>query len=139
MTKAERLLIEAKLKPPFVWIMNGRMFDRVRNLKDSQNRPLFEPDFFSANALSRLKPLGYQIILSSQIPNNLSASSDRSEIYLVKGSEILIGDSSAAPVLSASKEFKFLADATVVKIVHRTDINVRHDVAAAVIENVLAT
>lgn len=135
--KAERLLLEAGLNPPFGWILNVKSFAKLRALKDGDGRPIFDPNW-SAEAFGRLTPLGYSIFVSTQIPSNLGASSDRTEIYLVKGSEILIGQSTAGPVVSSSKEFKFLADALVVKAVQRHDINLAHAKAVAVIENVLA-
>lgn len=135
--KAERLLLEAGLNPPFGWIANVKTFAKLRALKDGDGRPIFDPNW-SAEAFGRLTPLGYPIFVSTQIPSNLGASSDRTEIYLVKGSEILIGQSTAGPVVSASKEFKFLADALVIKAVQRHDIALGHAKAVAVIENVLA-
>jgi len=135
--EAEGRLLDAGLDPGFAWVMNTKAWRKIRRLKDSDNRPLFDPDF-SQQAFGRLAPLGYPVFIASQIPSNLGVSSDRTEVYLVKGSELLIAESVNGPVVSASQHFKFIADATVIKVVLRHDIQLAHAKGVAVIESVLA-
>lgn len=149
--KAENLLLDAGFAPPYQWIGNAKAYGKIANLKDNDGRRLFEPSMVtqagnaeistifgaSRTATGRVEPLGYRWYFESQIPNNLGTGGD-TEFYLCKGSTIMIGDGAFGTVLSASKEFKFLADATVVKAVRRTDVNLEQPAGLVQVNGALA-
>lgn len=152
--KAEGLLIDAGFAPPFQWLGNSKIYRKIAALKDADGRRLFEPptlvqqagplveQLFSGAtraAMGRIQPLGYEFLFESQIPSNLGVGTNETELYLVKGREIMIGDNSAGVVLAASNQFKFLADATVIRATKRTDINMEHAAALVKVTGANAT
>lgn len=82
---------------------------------------------------------------TTQIPMNLGAGSNQTEVYLVEGSQCLIGDA-ADMVLDVSREASYVEggalvsafsrDETVVRAVSSHDFALRHDRACAVITGV---
>lgn len=138
--KAEELLISKKFAPPFQWIGNAAIYRRVANFKTADGAYLWErrfqlplgPDVRPGDvgapriARGRVQPLGYDFFFESQLPSNLGVGTNETIFYLTKARHIMIGDSLLGLTLSASREFKFLADALTVKAVRRTDVSLEY-------------
>lgn len=90
---------------------------------------------------------GYPYVVTAQVPTNLGAGSDESEVYLADYNEVLLGESQDMSV-ETSTEASYLDesgaltsawsnDQTVVRLIARHDLAMKHDFGVAVLTGVL--
>lgn len=132
---------------PNCWIGNPRTKGRLLKLKDGDGRPILISDMTAA-PVDRL--LGLPALYSTQVPTNLGAGANESELYCVDGTQIAIGiwtqfeiaasreaalwDAGAARAISA-----FQRDQTLIRAIMRTDIIVRQPATIAVLTGFTTT
>lgn len=119
------------------WLMSPRTESYLQNLRDGNGNYLF-PEML-ANGTWRGKP--YRA--TTQIPDNLGAGSNESELYLVDFGHIVVGEamgimvemSSEAAYVDAAGTMQaaFSRDETVMRAIQQHDIGTRHLRAIAVL------
>lgn len=130
---------------PTCWIANPRTKGKLLKLKDGDGRPLLISDY---TGMPRDLLLGLSALYSSQVPTNLGAGTNETEIYCLDGKQIAIGiwqeieieasnqaaiwDAAAGRAISA-----FQRDQVLVKATMRTDIIVRQPAGIAVMTGVV--
>lgn len=115
------------------WIMRASAKNFLANLRDPNGNKLF-PSIEANNQL-----LGAPIRATSQIPNNLGAAGNETEVYFGEFSEAMIGDSmelsigvsTEAGYVDASSNFisAFQNDLTLMRAISEHDFALEHDVA----------
>ena len=89
--------------------------------------------------------VGYPFKVTTQIPEDLGAGTDESEIYFADFSEVVVGEamgiiidatSSGAYFDGAAIRSAFSRDQTVIRLIMQHDIGMRHDFAVSVITGV---
>lgn len=124
------------------WIMANRVFTYLQFLRDGNGNWVYP-------GLHLPVPVwhgNYPVTLSEQVPTNLGAGTDESEIYLVDFGHVLMGIARSL-VLTASTEASyknagatlvsaFSLDETVIRAIASHDFDMRHDKAAVVITTV---
>ncbi|PTM74774.1 HK97 family phage major capsid protein [Cereibacter johrii] len=117
------------------WIMRASTKNWLASLKDANGNPLFP----SIGASAQL--MGFPIRTSSQIPDNLGAGGDETEIYFGDFDEAMIGDSMAL-VVGSSTDASFVDgngatvsafqnDLTLMRAISEHDFAPAHDEAFA--------
>jgi len=119
------------------WVMSSRSRNHLLNLRDA-NGNLIYPEIRSAAPTLYTHP----VITTNQVPNNLGAGTDETELYLAEASEVILGtvagmevsvEAGAAYVdSSGTVRAGFSQDETVVRIIMHSDIQVRHAESIAV-------
>lgn len=119
------------------WIMRPDVKNYLANRRDANNWPLYP----SIEASETLK--GYPIYTTTQLPNNLGAGTDESEIIFTDFSQMMIGDSMTLSLaVSAEASYvdgggatisAFQRDLTLMRAVAEHDFAPAQDVAIAVI------
>lgn len=125
------------------WVMSPRTESGLAQLRDGVGRPFFAEEM----AGGKLK--GFSYFTTTQQPDNLSGGgsggSVESEITLCIGNQILVGEGLAPQIQVAPQgayydgsavQSGLSRDETAVAIVGRTDIVMRHTLAAAVVTGV---
>ncbi|MTI12638.1 phage major capsid protein [Sansalvadorimonas verongulae] len=116
------------------WIMSPTVYTFLERLRDGNGNKVY-PEM----AQMRLK--SYKIEFTNQIPENLGAGGDESEIYFADFSQVLIPDTMQIRLdVSTEATYKdgselvsaFSRDQTVVRVIAEHDFGMRHDKAAAV-------
>ncbi|RJG06255.1 phage major capsid protein [Noviherbaspirillum cavernae] len=137
--KLELALLTGKvrmIKPG--WVFSPRTMVYLQNLVDGNGNKAF-PEIDAGQL--RGKPFR----LTTQIPENLGAGSNESEIYLVDFNEVIIGEATGLIIdVSTEASFKsgatmvsaFSQDLTLIRAITEHDIQPRHDVAVAVLTGV---
>ncbi|HVL75305.1 MAG TPA: phage major capsid protein [Noviherbaspirillum sp.] len=117
------------------WVFTPRTMVFLQNLLDGNGNKAF-PEIDAG--MLRGKP--YK--LTTQIPENLGAGSNESEIYLVDFNEVIIGEATGLIIdVSSEASFKdganmvsaFSQDLTLVRAITEHDIQPRHNAAVAVL------
>jgi len=116
------------------WVMSPRTFQYLENLRDGNGNKVY-PEI----AAMRLR--GKAIELTTQIPENLGAGTNESEIYLYQPKHGIIGDavgvtldvSSEATYNDGGLVSAYSRDETVVRVICEHDFAMRHDAAVAVL------
>jgi len=118
------------------WIMSPRSFRFLEGLRDGNGNKVY-PEMKDGN----LK--GYPVGKTTQIPNNLGASSNQSEIYFVDFNDCFIGEDETL-LIDYSKEatYKdeggnlvsaFQRDQTLVRVIAKHDFGPRHVESIAIL------
>lgn len=119
-----------------VWLMSPRSKNHLLNLRDS-NGNLIYPELRTGAPTIHTFP----IMLTTNIPTNLGAGSNETELYLVNVPDLLIGeaggleittDASASYVENGSLVSAFSRDQTVVRAISRHDFAVIYPEAVAI-------
>lgn len=141
MGKARRLVLAANtpmVKP--CWYISPRTEGHLMTLADTSTGGWT----FRAEMLTG-KLFGYPFYVTSQIPENLGAGTDESEIYFGDAAQLIIGEnedlaidvsSEAAYHDGSNVQAAFSLDQTVIRVIARHDFNIRHDTSFAVIQAV---
>ena len=121
------------------WIMSPRTFRFLEGLRDGNGNKVY-PEMKDGN----LK--GYPIGKTTQVPNNLGAGSNASEIYFVDFNDCFIGEDESL-MIDYSKEASykdtdgnmisaFQRDQTLVRVIAKHDFGPRHVESVAVLTGV---
>lgn len=136
--KAELALLNAHvrmLRPG--WLMAPRTFIFLQNLVDGNGNNVF-PEVASGQL--RGKPFK----VTTQIPANLGASANQSELYLVDFADVIIGDAEQT-TLAISKEASYIdpstgtlvsafsRNQTLIRVVSAHDFGIRHDASVVIL------
>ena len=122
-----------------VWIMAPRSRLFLRDVRDTDDRPVFKDEINSG----RLN--GMRLEDSTNVPINLGAGSDESEVALIDFSEVFLGDvasveiarsDSAMIVVDSVSQSLFQRDRSAIRTIMRNDVQMRHRVSGAVIQAV---
>ncbi len=120
------------------WILSPRVEWYLSTLRDSNGNYAF-PE------MKEGRLLGYPYAVSQQIPENLGAGTNETEVYLVDFSECFIAEESTIEITTSDTAAyfdgsnvvsAFSLDQTVVKAVARHDFAMRRNVAGSVIQAV---
>lgn len=119
------------------WIMRPDVKNYLASRRDANNWPLY-PSIEQSGTLK-----GYPIYTTTQLPNNLGAATDESEIIFVDFAEMMIGDSMTLSLAVSSEASyvdgggatisAFQRDLTLMRAVAEHDFAPAQDVAIAVI------
>ncbi len=140
LAKMVRQLEDANI--PFTrpgWLLTPRSKWFLMSRRDANSNLVFEPEMRTGMLL------GWPFRTTTQIPNNLGAGTNESEVYFVDFSQALIAENSAleveiqpgaayfdgTTVISA-----FSQDQTVIRTIARHDFALRHPLAASVLTTV---
>ena len=122
------------------WIMNARQKWFLSSLRDGNNNLVFADEIRAGTFW------GFPLGSTEQIPNNLGAGSDESEVYFQEMSEVMVGETlnmqlavqdggsyvdSGGTVRSA-----FARDETVLRLIDEHDVILRHDDSGAILTGV---
>lgn len=106
------------------WAMSPRTWNSIRKLKDGESRFFFNPQ---PHEKTRGTLLGFPVMTTTQIPNNLGAGSDESELYFGVWSELVQGEWGGLELL-ASRETNdaFAKNQVHIRAIMEVDNLVRH-------------
>ena len=119
------------------WLMSPRTYIFLMNLVDGNGNSVF-PEI--ANQQLRGKPFK----VTTQIPSNLGASANQSELYLVDFVDVVIGDAEQTTI-AISKEASYLdpgtgalvsafsRNQTLIRVVSAHDFGIRHDASVVIL------
>ena len=122
-----------------VWIMAPRSRLFLREVRDTEDRPVFK-DEVNAGRLN-----GMRLEDTTNVPIDLGAGSDESEVALIDFSEVFLGDvasveiarsDAAMIVVNSVSQSLFQRDRSAIRTIMRNDIQMRHRVSGAVIQAV---
>lgn len=123
------------------WIMRASAKNFLASLRDPNSGAYVFPSIVASGTL-----LGYPIRTTSQIPNNLGAGSNETEIYFAAFGEIMIGDSQTIVVGTSTEAAyvnqsgdtvsAFQNDLTLMRAIAEHDLAPAHDEAIAGISGV---
>jgi len=130
---------DIRMRSPF-WVMNPRTKNYLFNLRDTNGNLAF-PEMRSRSG--GLNPIlrGKPVLVSTGIPINLGGGTE-SEIYLVDGNEVILGEvegvtvdvsSDASYSVSGSSVSAFQRDQTLIRAILHHDLSMRHPEGVAVI------
>jgi HK97 family phage major capsid protein len=123
-----------------VWYMTSRTKNGLLRLVTSEGNFLFR-DELSAGTF-----MGYPYFITNQIPKNLGAGTNETEVYFGDATEALIGDTRVFDLevfpggayYDGSNVISGIAqDQTVIKVVSTHDFDLRHDTSFSVTDSVL--
>lgn len=126
------------------WIMSNRVAIYLENLRDANGNPAFKNMDPESTAQRRLKT--YPVILSEQVPSNLGAGTNESEIYLQDFGHVYYGVARALE-LAVSEEASYInagstmvstfaEDSMAIRAVGSHDFDVRHTRSGAILSAV---
>lgn len=124
---------------PF-FVMSARSFLALINLRDSTGGDLVFPQL-RESAIGEGRVYGIPVIVSNNIPDDLGTGSDESLVFLVDASQVLLGQAGTLEVrvsdqasyaVSGSQVSTFERDQSLVRVISRVDLNVRHPKSIAV-------
>ena len=122
-----------------VWIMAPRSRLFLREVRDTDDRPVFK-DEVNAGRLN-----GMRLEDTTNVPIDLGAGSDESEVALIDFSEVFLGDvasveiarsDAAMIVVGGVSQSLFQRDRSAIRTIMRNDVQMRHRVSGAVIQAV---
>lgn len=89
-----KLPIQYRSRSDVVWLMHDSVVQKIRSLKDSTGRYLYEAGYGSVFVTDGQTPtlLGKPILVQNDIPTNLGGGTDTTEVYLGALSYYLVGD-----------------------------------------------
>ena len=123
-----------------VWFMDPRSAIFLRDLRDG-NGNLAYPSMSNETPTLR----GKRVWISSQIPSNLGAGTDESEIYLVAMNHVMLGETGGLEIAVSEEasyfdgsnlQSAFSQDLTLIRAITRHDIDIRQLFAVAVLSTV---
>ena len=128
------------------WITSPRTYQTILNTRDGNgNRAFPEMVNWSSDNTAQLR--GKPLLVSNQVPINLGAGTNESEIYLVQGRHVLLGDTRRMQMMTTQHgnvtyngtDFisTFSNDLTAFRLISEHDLNVRHVACVAVADTVL--
>lgn len=121
------------------WLIAPRTEMYLRTIRDGNGNYAFKDE------MDRGMLFGYPFGVTTQIPTNLGAGTDESEVYFADFSDVVIGQlmtigidvsDTAAYHDGANVVAAFSLDQTVIRAIMEHDIGLRHDVSVSVIEQV---
>lgn len=126
-----------KLKGNVGYILSPRSYNHLTELRDAQGNRLY-PE------VMEMKLRGRPIAISHQIPTNLGAGTNETEIYLGVFDQLVIGDALAFHISLSESAYHdgsnvvsaFSRDETVIRIIAEHDIALRHSGAFAMLQGV---
>ncbi|WP_025740871.1 phage major capsid protein [Salinivibrio socompensis] len=117
------------------WVLSPSVFTFLEGLRDGNGNKVY-PELSNG----RLK--GFTAMFTNQIPENLSAEGNESEIYFTDFSQVLIADTMQYRIAISSEASyvgddgkltsAFSRDQTLMRIIAEHDLGLRHDQASAV-------
>lgn len=122
------------------WVMSPRTFIHLQNMRDA-NGNRYYPELQNANPTWRNKP----VLVTTQNPVNLGATTDETEIWLVAFGHVLFGEglgitfsvsTEATYVKSGTTVSAFQNDLTLIKASAEADFDMRYLEAVSVITGV---
>lgn len=123
-----------------VWLMHPRSKNHLVNLRDSGGNLVYPEMRGTSPTL-----YGFPVLTTTSIPVNLGGGGNETEVYLVDMAHVVVGevntidiavDASASYVDGTELISTFARDEVAVRAIMRHDIAMRHEQAAAVIDNV---
>jgi HK97 family phage major capsid protein len=126
------------------WFMAPRSRNALRVLRDASSGELVYPEVTGNNPTI----YGHPVFVSTQVPTNLGAGTNESEVYLVDMADCIIGesstleiavDSSASYLDSGTLVSAFSRDETLMRAIARHDFAVRHEESIAILTGVTWT
>lgn len=123
------------------WIMSNRSLMFLKYVRDGNGNKAY-PSLSDANPTWD----GIPVLVSEQVPSNLGAGTNESEIYLVDFGHFLVGIARALQMSSSTEasyndgvgtRSAFQRDQTVIRAISSHDFDIRYDRAGAVITGVL--
>jgi HK97 family phage major capsid protein len=144
LTRAVRQVAQAnipmKMKDSFAWFLSSRSYWWLHSLRDGNNNLVF------GNEMDNGRLLGFPVYDTQQVPDNLGAGGNESEVIFAAMPQVIIGDSPAVRVeaipdgtyvdANGNMVSGVSNDETVFRLVLYTDIALRHDRAVSVITTV---
>lgn len=116
------------------WIMRASTKNFLASLRDPDSGAYLFPSIERSGEL-----LGYPILTTSQLPDNLGVGGDESEVFFADFNEMLVGDSMSLTLSSSSEAAyvdtggntvsAFQNDLTLMRAIEEHDFVPRHDVA----------
>ncbi len=138
--KARRLVLASgALMARPCWYMSPRTEGYLMVLTDANSNFVFRAEMILG------KLLGYPFYLSTQIPENLGAGTNESEVYFGDAVDGIVGENEDLLVdVSTEAAYHdgtnvvaaFSLDQTVIRVIERHDFGLRHDTSYAVIQAV---
>lgn len=122
------------------WIMSNRSLMFLKYVRDGNGNKAY-PSLSDANPTWD----GIPVLVSEQVPSNLGAGTNESEIYLVDFGHFLVGIARALQMTSSTEasyndgvgtRSAFQRDQTVIRAISSHDFDIRYDRAGAVITGV---
>ena len=121
------------------WLMSPRTEMFLLTLRDGNGNFAFRPEMLAGRLFS------YPYAVTTQIPENLGAGKNESEIYLVDFADAIIGESTQL-IIDASTEASyyqddalhsaFSLDQTLIRVIAEHDFAMRHEESVAVLTGV---
>ena len=121
------------------WMLNPRTKYHLASLRTDDGYLVFFQELMNGMLF------GHPYAMTKNIPRNLNAGGDETEIYFGDFSQLIIGDTlsvqvemadAASWVQGATTHHGFQEDTSLLRLIHESDITMRHDSAFAVIEGV---
>ena len=121
------------------WIMEPRTWRYLITVRDGNGNFAFKPEMDGGTLF------GFPFRLTSQLPRNLNAGADETELYLAEFADVVIGDTTGILIsVSDSAAYhdgtnvvaSFSLDQTVIRAIMETDIQVRHAESIVVLDAV---
>lgn len=123
------------------WIMAPRTRHYLMTVRDTNGNFAFRPEMLQGSLW------GYPFVSTNQVPKNLGAGSNESEIYLVDFDDTIIGESSEMAVDSSNEAAylddtgalvsAFALDQSVLRVIARHDFAMRHVESVAILQAVI--
>jgi len=121
------------------WILSPRTEQYLMTVRDGNGNYVFRDEMLRGNLW------GWPFGVSAQIPENLGAGNDESEVYLVDFADAVIAEvpgliidvsSEAAYFDGTNVVAAFSLDQTVIRVIEQHDFGLRHDASVAVLTGV---
>jgi HK97 family phage major capsid protein len=119
-----------------VWFMSANPKYKLRSIRDTNGNAVY------VDEMNQGKLKGHPFFSTQQIPQNLGGDGDESELYLQDMNSVVISDfqnmevtfhPDGAHVVGGTQITGIGQDASILRVVSETDINLRHDVSGAVV------
>lgn len=118
------------VRGPLAWIMRPQTLRLVKNFEDVDGRPIF-PEAVRGEVL---RPLGYPVFETTQLPTDEGPSSE-TVIMLVKPEDVLIAQRRGITV-AISEDAGFASDQIQIRLTARFDINLKHVESLCVLSSI---
>ncbi|MEL6576067.1 MAG: phage major capsid protein, partial [Pseudomonadota bacterium] len=113
------------------FFMPSRVLTYLMRLRDGNGNKIYEDLDFENGRLH-----GFRVFHTENIPSDLGAGSNETEVYFVKADEIVIGDAMGRMELNSSEHAEFSKRMVVFQGVARHDINMLRTAGAAMLTGV---
>ena len=130
------------------WIMSPRTYQNVSNARDGNGNKAY-PEMTNWSSDNTCMLRGKPVLVSNQVPINVGTTgADKSEIYLVQGRHVLLGDTRRMQMMTTQHGSvtydggttmisTFSNDLTAFRLISEHDMNVRHVACIAVANDVV--